>query len=150
MKPGDVDWDDINTFVTLDFDLIADIDATNATPDVFSLGIEVTGLSDPGTLAASIAPSVLSLMNSQVGTWRQRMGVIDSFSKGAISLWARVFTDKGSFSPDHENFNFGQGGNYDWDQHNSGVEAAIDFSVTDEFSLGLLGPYAVVDLAAAK
>ncbi len=135
---GDVDWDDINTFVTLDFDLIADIDATNATPDVFSLGIEVTGLSDPGTLAASVAPSVLSLMNSQVGTWRQRMGVIDSFSKGAISLWARVFTDKGSFSPDHANFNFGQGGNYDWDQHNSGVEAGIDFSVTDEFSLGLM------------
>jgi outer membrane autotransporter protein len=135
---GDVDWDENNSFVTLDFSLIADIDATNATPDVFSLGIEVTGLSDPGTLVASLPNAVHSLMSTQVGTWRQRMGVIDSFNKGAVALWARVFHDKGSFSPDHEAFNFGNGGNFDWDQTNSGVEAGIDFAVTDEFSLGLL------------
>ena len=135
---GDIDWDEDNSFVSLDFGIVADIDATNATPDVFSLGIEVTGLSDPGTIAASIPGSVVSLMNSQVGTWRQRMGVIDSFSKGAIGLWARVFTDKGSFSPEHAADNFGNGGNFDWEQKNSGVEAGIDFSVTDEFSLGLL------------
>jgi outer membrane autotransporter protein len=135
---GDVDWDDINTFVTLDFDIVSDIDASNATPDIFYLGIEVTGLSDPGTLAASIPGSVQSLMNSQVGTWRQRMGVIDSFNKGNVALWARVFQDKGSFSPDHNAGNFGNGGNFDWDQKNSGAEAGIDFSVTDEFSIGLL------------
>jgi hypothetical protein len=115
---GDVDWDDINTFVTLDFDIVSDIDASNATPDIFYLGIEVTGLSDPGTLAASIPGSVQSLMNSQVGTWRQRMGVIDSFNKGSVALWARVFTDKGSFSPEHDAGNFGNGGNFDWDQKN--------------------------------
>jgi len=135
---GDVNWDEDNSFVTLDFGIVSDIDASNATDDVFSLGIEVTGLSDPGTLAASVGSSALSLINSQVGTWRQRMGVIDNFNKGAVALWARVFQDKGSFSPEHSGSNFGPGGNYDWDQKNSGVEAGIDFSVTDEFAIGLL------------
>jgi outer membrane autotransporter protein len=135
---GDVSWDEENSFVTLDFDLVADIDATNADPDVFALGIEVTGLSDPGVLAANVAGSVQSLMNSQVGTWRQRMGVIDRFTDGAVALWARVFQDKGGFSPEHHAANFGDGGNFDWDQKNSGIEAGIDFAVSDEFSLGLL------------
>jgi outer membrane autotransporter protein len=135
---GDVTWDEDNSFVTLDFSLIADIDDTNVDPDVFSLGIEVTGLSDVGTLAASIPGAVQSLANSSVGTWRQRMGVIDSFNKGAISLWARVWQDKGSWDVDHHADNFGQGGNFNWDQKNSGIEGGIDFAVTDEFSLGLL------------
>jgi outer membrane autotransporter protein len=135
---GDVDWDGVNSFLTLDFDLVADIDASNATPDVFALGINVTGLSDPGTLAANIPGSVQSLMNSQVGTWRQRMGVIDQFTDGAVSLWARIWTDKGGWNPEHHAGNFGDGGNFDWDQKNSGFEAGVDFSVTDEFSIGLL------------
>jgi outer membrane autotransporter protein len=135
---GDVNFDVDNSFVTLGFELIADIDETNATPDTWSLGMAVTGLTDVGTLAATLSPSVASLMNSQVGTWRQRMGVIDSFNKGAIALWARIFSDKGSFDPDHSAANFGLGGNFNWDQKNTGAEAGIDFSVTDEFSLGLL------------
>jgi hypothetical protein len=53
---GDVGFDIDNSFVTLDFELIADIDDTNATPDTWSLGIAVTGLTDVGTLAASVAP----------------------------------------------------------------------------------------------
>jgi hypothetical protein len=121
---GDVQYDDVNTFVTLDFAIVADIHPTNTAPDVFNLGIEVTGLSDPGALAASIPG--------------QRMGVIDASNKGAVSLWARVFTDKGSFTPDHVAANFGNAGNFDWDQKNSGAEAGVDFTVTDELSLGLL------------
>ena len=135
---GVVNWDFADSFVTLDFDLISHIDATNATPDVFALGIEVTGLSDPGTIAAAVPAVVQGLMNTQVGTWRQRMGVIDNFNKGAISLWARVFYDRGDYSPEFENTNFGQGGNFDYEQMNSGAEAGVDFAVTDEFSLGLL------------
>jgi outer membrane autotransporter protein len=66
------------------------------------------------------------------------MGVIDHFNDGAIALWARVFTEEGSFTPEHHALDFGDGGNFDWDQKNSGIEAGIDFAVTDEFSLGLL------------
>jgi outer membrane autotransporter protein len=134
---GDVDVADGDSLLTFDVSLVADIDPSNATDDVVALDIEVTGLGDPGTLAASLGPSVQSLMNAQVGTWRQRNGVIGD-GKGGMRLWARAFQDKGSFSPDHEAADFGQGGNFDWSQKNSGVEAGVDFAVTDELSLGLL------------
>jgi outer membrane autotransporter protein len=134
---GEVTWNAADSFVSLDFSLVADIDASNATADAFALGIEVTGLSDPGTLAASLPGAVQGLVNSQVGTWRQRMGVIDAFHDGGIALWARIWRDKGGFSPGHH-AGFGDAGNFDWSQKNSGAEAGIDFAVTDEFSLGLL------------
>jgi len=127
-----------DSFVNLDFNLVSDIDTTNATPDVFSLGITVTGLSDAGTVMANLPGSVQRLMNAQVGTWRQRMGVIDHFNDGAVALWARVWGDKGSFSPEHHALDFGDGGNFDFDQKDRGVEAGVDFAVTDEFSIGLL------------
>jgi outer membrane autotransporter protein len=130
---GNVNWTDPGSFVTLDFDVVADIDASNATPDVFSLGISVSGLSDAGAIAAAIPSTVAGLMNAQVGTWRQRMGVIDRFDKGGISLWARAFYERGDVSPERS-----LGGNFDYEQLNSGAEGGVDFAVTDEFSLGLL------------
>jgi outer membrane autotransporter protein len=135
---GDVDVDAGDSLLAFDFSLVADVDASNATDDVFSLGIEVTGLGDPGALAASIGPAAQSLMNAQVGTWRQRAGLIEGFGKGGMRLWARAFQDKGAFSPDHTASDFGQGGNFDWSQKNSGIEAGVDFSVGEEVSLGLL------------
>jgi outer membrane autotransporter protein len=134
---GDVHYED-NNFLDLQFSLIEDIDATNATPDVFSLGIEVVGLTDPGTLAASVVGADISLLTTTVGTWRERMGVIDSFRKNSVSLWARVFTSKGEFSPEHVATGFGNGGNFDWHQRNSGFEAGVDFAVTDSLSMGVL------------
>ena len=127
-----------NNFLTLGFSLLSDIDDTNAVNDVFYLGVDVTGLSDPGTLAAAIAPGAQSLANSQVGTWRQRMGVIEKYGKGEWSLWGRVFQDKGDIDPDHVASNFGQGGNFGFEQKNSGAEVGVDVAVSDEFSLGLL------------
>jgi outer membrane autotransporter protein len=141
---GDVDVAAGDSLLAFDFSLVADIDATNATDDTFSLGIEVTGLGDPGTLAASLGPSVLSLVNSQVGTWRQRTGVIGP-GEGGMRLWARAFQDKGAFSPDHHAADFGQGGNFDWSQKNSGIEAGVDFAVTDRLSLGLLAARSQAD-----
>ena len=135
---GTVGFDPDNSFVDLDFSLIADIDATNATPDVFSLGIDVVGLTDTGTLAAAIAPSVHSLMQTEVGTWRQRQGIIDAFNDGTVSLWARVFHEKTDFDQDFVSDDIGPGGNFDWTQRNSGVEAGVDFAVSDGFAIGLL------------
>jgi outer membrane autotransporter protein len=125
-------------FLALDLSLVADIDAGNARPDVFAIGIEVTGLSDAGTLAASVAPSVLGLAATQVGTWRQRMGVLDADRRDAVSAWARVLHDKGGHSPTQAAANFGAGGNFDWEQENSGAEIGLDFALTDAVSLGLL------------
>jgi outer membrane autotransporter protein len=126
------------SFVTLGFSLLSDIDASNATDDVFSLGINVTGLSDTGTLAASIAPGAQSLMGSEIGTWRQRMGVIDHDRKHGISLWARWFQDDGTVNAAHVASNFGNGGNFAFNQKNSGEEIGADYAFTDQFSAGLM------------
>ena len=129
-----------NSFLALAFDtgLVATVDASNARADVFSLGVQVTGLNDSGTLAASVAPGAQSLMTSQVGTWRQRMGVIETMAKGGLNLWARVFQDEGTIEPALVESNFGQGGNFAFDQKNSGTEVGVDFALTDTFSVGLL------------
>ncbi len=137
---GEVRYDPDQNFLTLNYnvDLEAAIDASNATPDVFSLGVSVSGLSDSGTLAATIAPGAQSLLNSQVGTWRQRTGVIDKFRKGGVALWARLFQDSGVVSPQHVASNFGQDGNFAFDQRNSGTEVGADFAISDALSVGVL------------
>ena len=136
---GDVDeYDQDQSFLTLDYDLLAHINAANTAPDVHYLGIEVTGLNDPGTIAAAVAGGAQAMMNTQIGTWRQREGVISSTEKSSVTLWARVFRDKGEINPGHEAVNFGNGGNFDYDQKISGAEVGVDFGVTDEFRLGLL------------
>ncbi|MFT3807601.1 autotransporter outer membrane beta-barrel domain-containing protein [Arenimonas sp.] len=135
---GDIDYDPDNSFLNLDFGLFAHINAANTSPDVHYLGIEVTGLNDPGTIAAAVAGGAQAMMNTQIGTWRQREGVISSTEKSSVTLWARVFRDKGEINPGHDAFNFGNGGNFNYDQKISGAEVGVDFGVTDEFRLGLL------------
>jgi outer membrane autotransporter protein len=136
---GDVHFNQNQSFLVLQaVSLTGDIDTSNATPDVFSVGVAVTGLTDSGSLAAAFVPGVQSLMNSEVGTWRQRMGVIDKTSKGGISAWARTFSDSGTVSPGHIANNFGQGGDLAFDQNNSGQELGVDFGIADGLSVGLL------------
>ncbi|MDB6163911.1 MAG: hypothetical protein JWL98_1343 [Xanthomonadaceae bacterium] len=136
---GDVTFNPNQSFlVVTGVGMSSSIDTSNATADVFSVDFDVTGLSDAGTLAASFAPGVQSLMNSQVGTWRQRMGVIDKTKTHGFSLWARTFTDSGTINPGHVASTFGQGGNFTFDQRNDGGEAGADFGINDQFSVGLL------------
>jgi outer membrane autotransporter protein len=73
-----------------------------------------------------------------VGNWRQRLGVIDRISKHGLGLWARMFQDRGTIEPSHEAGNFGQGGQFAFDQRNTGTEVGLDFAVADGFSAGLL------------
>jgi hypothetical protein len=146
---GDVEWDEDNSFVTADFSLDADIDATNATPDVFSLDVAVTGLSDPGTIAAAMGPGAVNLINAQITTTRQRFGVLENLPEGGIGLWARVFQDKGTYSPSHSSTAFGLGGNYDWNQRNRGAEAGIDFGLGGVGSLGVMVGRSNADLDLA-
>jgi outer membrane autotransporter protein len=118
--------------------LTSAIDTSNATPDVFSVGVAVTGVTDSGALAASIVPGIESLMNSEVGTWRQRMGVLTPTAQGSVSLWARAFDDSGTVNPGHLASNFGQNGNFSFDQTNSGEEIGADFAISQNFTAGLM------------
>lgn len=122
--------------LVFNYNLIADIDASNVTNDVFSLGVTVKGLSQRGELAASIAPGVQSMMTSQTGTWRQRVGVAGEYPRSGVSLWTRQ--DKGTSNSTQMGSNFGQDGNFGYDQQNSSTESGVDFAVSDQFSLGML------------
>jgi outer membrane autotransporter protein len=77
-------------------------------------------------------------MNSQIGTLEQRMGAVSQTLKGGMSLWVRVFGDSGTIDPSHNASNFGQGGNFSFDQSNTGEEIGVDFALTDELKAGLL------------
>ena len=93
----------------MDFSLNASINANNAADDVFSLGVAVTGLNDMGSVAAALAPGAQSLVNAQVGTWRQRMGVVPASGDSVLAPWVRMFSDSGDVNAQHSS-NFGPGG----------------------------------------
>ncbi len=136
---GDVHFDASKSFLLAQaVSLDPVIDAGNAHPDVFSLGVAVTGLSDTGSLAAAFVPGVQRLMGSEIGTWRQRMGVLDPQPRGRVGAWARVFSDSGTVTPSHVANNFGQGGNVAFDQDDSGQELGVDVALADGFSAGLM------------
>lgn len=125
-------------FFTMDFRLNADIDASNASRDIVSLGVEVTGLNDFGSLAAGIASGAQSLVDAQIGTWRQRMGVVPrQWSDGGIAPWGRVFSNGGDVELDHRG-NFGAGGNFGFEQSNHGWEIGLDTRPGEHFAFGLL------------
>jgi hypothetical protein len=128
-----------NNFLNLQVNVTSALDATNAADDVFSIGVNVAGLNATGTLAASLASGAQSLMNSQIGTWRQRMGVLPERSKDMVGLspWIRVFSDKGEVDPSHGS-NFGAGGNFNYDQSNSGREFGMNVDFGSGFNAGLL------------
>jgi hypothetical protein len=104
-----------------------------------SAGVEVTGLNDTGVLAASVAQGAQSLVNSTIGTLRQRTGVLYPLEDGqaGISPWVRYFTDKGDLAPAASGF--GRDADFGFEQENSGTEFGIDFAVGNGFHLGVLG-----------
>ena len=136
---GEVHFDKARSFLVVQgISLTGNIDASNTTPDVFSVGIAVTGVTDSGALAAAIVPGAQGLMNSEVGTWRQRIGVLMPTARGSVGLWTRAFQDSGRVSPGHIANNFGQDGNFSFDQTNSGEEIGADFALSGNLSAGLM------------
>ena len=134
--PGSVATDP-GDFLAVDVAIGSDIDASNARPDVFSLEATVGGLNDTGAMAASIAQGAQSLLVSSIGTWRQRMGVVprDGSTQGA-SAFVRTFRDDGSIDPDHRAVNFGDGGNFGFDQTNQGTEVGLNLEPVSGFNIG--------------
>jgi hypothetical protein len=126
-----------NGFLALDFNLDANIDATNASADVFSLGMTVTGLNGAGALASVLAPGVQGVVNAQVGSWRQRMGVASGKRDGVLEPWLRLFSDSGDIAPTHSG-NFGPGGDFGFHQSNRGWELGLDTRPSGNLALGML------------
>lgn len=117
-------------FLAMDFSLIQ-------TDEMIALGVDVTGLNGTGSLASAIAPGVQSLVNAQVGTWRQRMGVVPGASPTGLAPWVRAFSDSGDVNPRHS-ANFGAGGSFGFHQSNHGWELGLDAQPTEHFAVGAL------------
>jgi outer membrane autotransporter protein len=136
---GDINFDPGgNGIVLVSLGIFADIDASNATNDVFYLGFSVDGIADAGSIGAALGGAAANMLRTNIGTWRQREGVIRAENDSAITLWGRVFTDKGDVEPEHVADNFGQLGNFNHELKVTGFEAGGDFNVSDEFHLGLM------------
>ncbi|WP_162374513.1 hypothetical protein [Pseudoxanthomonas sangjuensis] len=114
-------------FVTMDFGL-------NVSDDSVSLGVDVVGLNATGSLAAVVAPGVQSLVNAQVGTFRQRMGVVPEAGQAGVGPWMRLFTDSGDVDARYSG-NFGAGG-LGFHQSNHGWEAGIDTRPSEHIAFG--------------
>ena len=124
-------------FLALDFSLRADIDASNAHDDVFALAVDVTGLSDTGTLAAAVAPGAQRLVDAQVGSWRQRSGALPAQAGSHLSPWVRLFADDGGVTLDHDG-DFGTDGSVDFHQSNDGWELGVEARPNERLGFGLL------------
>lgn len=112
--------------------------AMNAPNDVFSINLNVNGLSDPGTLAASIASGAAGIVNTAIGTFRQRLGTQPFGAPGkVISPYVRVFMGEGDVRPAHVAANFGQGGNFNYNQSTWGREVGVNANLFGNFHAGL-------------
>jgi len=124
-------------FLTLGFDLTSSIDSANAGDDIYSLRVEATGLNGTGSLAAAVAPGAQSLVDAQIGTWHQRMGVVPDKGDSVVAPWMRMFTSSGDVEAQHSS-NFGAGGDFGFHQSNHGWELGLDFRPSERIALGVL------------
>jgi hypothetical protein len=127
-----------NNFIDVKTTITSTIDASNASADVFSVGIAMDGLNDAGVLAASVASGAHSLINSQVGTWRQRMGVLPRQDDGGLSPWIRVFSDDGEVDQRHVAADFTDSNDFRFKQSNQGRELGMNFALPGGFNYGVL------------
>jgi outer membrane autotransporter protein len=106
---------------------------------VFLAGFGVAGLNDTGSMTAGLAPGAAGFINSQVGTFRQRLGVNPyGDPDDVLSAFYRVYRDEGDVRPGHVADNFGDGGNFDFNQKSSGEEVGINANVFGNFHAGIL------------
>jgi hypothetical protein len=124
-------------FLTLGFELNPSIKSASAGDDVYSLRVEATGLNGTGSLAAAVAPGAQSLVDAQVGTWHQRMGVVPEKGDTVVAPWMRVFTSSGDIDAQHSS-NFGADGAFGFRQSNHGWELGLDFRPSEHSAVGVL------------
>lgn len=137
---GDIIGYDQNVnFLTLGLGVTSALNAANSAADVFSVALTVDGLSNSGTLAASSASGAAMLLNSQVGTFRQRLGVNPYGDDGKVlSAFFRAYSEQGDVNPNHVAGNFGQGGNFAYEQTSWGREVGVNANLFGNFHAGLV------------
>ncbi|MEF9978239.1 MAG: hypothetical protein RR834_07065 [Thermomonas sp.] len=126
-------------FLDLDLTVSSQINTANTSADLFSVNVDVVGLSDSGSLAASVASGAAGFLNDQVGTFRQRLGVNPYGDAGKVmSAFVRVYTSEGDVDQAHVAANFGQGGNFAYDQTSWGREVGVNANLFGNFHAGVV------------
>jgi outer membrane autotransporter protein len=78
------------------------------------------------------------MLNAQVGTLKQRMGVNPYGDAGKVmSAFFRTYTSEGDVEPAHVAANFGQGGNFAYDQSTWGREVGVNAHLYRNLHAGL-------------
>ena len=107
-------------------------------PSSYDASVQATGLSDPGSLAASVGAGVQSLMATQIGSYRERMGSVPTQSLGnRVSGYVRSFRSEGGLNASNSTGNFGQGGMLALGQSNSGTEVGMSMAPVQGLNMGL-------------
>ncbi|TXH17135.1 MAG: hypothetical protein E6R00_04905 [Gammaproteobacteria bacterium] len=126
-------------FLDLGLTVSSQINAANTANDVFSINVDVNGLNDTGALAASASSGAAVFLNSQVGTFRQRLGFNPYGDAGKVmSAFVRYYTSNGDLRQAHTAANFGQGGNFNFDQSSWGTEVGVNANLFGNFHAGLV------------
>jgi outer membrane autotransporter protein len=137
--PGQIlSYNHARNFLDIDFSIGSRLNAANTADDVFSIDLDVVGLNDSGTLAANVASGAAGMLNAQVGTFKQRMGVNPYGDAGKVmSAFFRTYTSEGDVNPDHVAANFGQGGNFDYDLSTWGREVGVNANLFGNVHAGI-------------
>lgn len=136
---GNVMGYDPRDFLDLRVTVRSDQSTSNATPDVFYVGLDVAGLNAAGSLAANMTAGAQSMLAAQIGSWRDRMGLNPSLD-GRVGLggWARTFADRGRVSPTNTGVTMGSAGDLRFDQHSHGHEVGMDAHLGRGVHAGLM------------
>jgi outer membrane autotransporter protein len=137
--PGQIlGYNEARNFLDLDFSIGSRLNTANTAADVFSIELDVVGLNDTGTLAANVASGAAGMLNAQVGTFKQRMGVNPYGDDGKVmSAFFRTYTSEGDVNPAHMAANFGQGGNFAFDQTTWGREVGVNANLHGNVHAGI-------------
>jgi outer membrane autotransporter protein len=130
---GQVHGFEPGNFLKLEVDINSRIDAGNTRSDVFSAGVKAQGLDDSGQLAASVGSGVQALLASQIGTWRQRAGVVPTpIRDRTVTGFVRSFGDKAGMRPGAIDSVGGLS------QRNAGTELGMNVQPFAGFRLGMV------------
>lgn len=105
----------------------------------FLVSLDVLGLNDTGALAATTATAAATFLNSQVGTFRQRLGVNPyGDADKVMNAFVRFYSSQGDINPTHSAGNFGQGGRFGFAQNSWGREVGINANLPGNIHAGLV------------
>lgn len=99
---------------------------------------EVTGLNAAGALAANVASGAVDMLNAQVGTFKQRLGV-DPYGDGdaVMSAFFRSYASEGDVNPAHMAADFGQAGDFAHAASSWGREFGVNANLSANLHAGL-------------